>query len=486
MADENGQNSYEMRRDARNEAQPAKGVSWRRWFISGGVVLALLVVGGISAAIWYYVTYVPTLSARVRAAVVELSPKVDARLLEVHVDEYQRVEKGQVVARLDDTELRAFLSAAEADRSIRESACLQARAQARLTGSQVEADIVMASARVAVAEARVASLKAQLSAARRRLPEQIRQAQARQDRQEAELDRLRAGPRKEELEGAREYIAAAKTTLALCELEVSQSRELVQEGIDSTYILEVRKTRLENQKHTLRQAELALQLLEAGSRPEEIKAAEKAVEMEAASVAMAACGKDDLIATERLLEIRGAECKEAEAQLGVAKARREEIAIARQRVEAAEAELRKAEATVKARQAAVGGMEIVSPINGVVTRVFCKVGEICRKGVPIILVSDESKPRWIDAFVDEEDAMKVDVGQSAWLTVPANSRNRVKATVRQVGLHTQTLDRGAGGQAEQTTAFGQSDRVWIRLVPVEPLAEHTVTGTTARGFIRVR
>ena len=83
---------------------------------------------------------------------------------------------------------------------------------------------------------------------------------------------------------------------------------------------------------------------------------------------------------------------------------------------------------------------------------------------------------------DEKDAMLVDIGQVASVRVPASSRNRIRAKVFRIGLHTETLD-ASGCRAPQ---FGQPDRVWLMLAPEEPLDEDLVTGTTARVVIRVR
>lgn len=481
-----GNGNYEMRRQSRGKDAAVAVRSWKRRLVAAGLITFVLGAAVVVVAIWYHLTFVPTLSARVRAMVVELSAKADAPLLELYVNEEDRVVKGQVLARLDDTELRAELTAAEAEKTIRQSTFSQAEVRKGLVSIEIQANIDVAKARVAIAEARIASLDAEIVAREKRLPEEIRQAEAALDRQKAELAMLEAGTREEELASARERIASAQATLALCELEVRQSRELVDEGIDSQYILEQRKTRLETQKHALRQAELDLAALEAGPRPEELQRARKAIEREEATLTLTKLGSADLEATRRLRDMRHAEFLEAKGALAQAEARHAEVAIAEQQMFAAEAELRKAEAAVAGRNAALETMEVISPIDGVITRVFGEVGELCRKGIPLILVSDVSRRRWIEAYVDEEDAMLVDIGQKAYLHVPASSHGWITATVNQVGLHTLTLDNGGSSTPSAAPSFGQPDRVWIKLAPDEPLPPETVTGTTARGTIRVR
>lgn len=476
-------NTYALRRESRTADSPTPvAVRWRRRLILWGTVLVVLavVLGGMTA--WHYWVHVATLTARVRADVFELAPRVDARLAEVFAKEKQMVRQGDVLARLDDSELRTVLDGALAEQSIRASAFHQSQARERLIKAQVAADIAMAAAQLAVAEAQRESLREQLVALQRRLPEEVRLAETILARRQAEFDLLVAGPRAEDLETAQVRVASARETLRLYELEVRQSQELVGEGIDSQHILEVRKTRLETQKLALREAELVLAKIKAGPRAEEILAVRKVFESEEANVRLARLGEVELEKMAKELTIRAAAVAEAEARLGQARARQEEVVIVGQQVAVAEAELAKATATVAGRRAALEDMVVLSPVDGMVTRVFVKVGELCTKGSPILLVSDCSAPRWIESYVGEEDAQLLFPGQTAQVYVPANSRDRVNAKIVQLGLHTQTLDGGGGGP----TLFGQPDRVWVKLLPDEPLSESIITGTTARGLIRVR
>jgi multidrug resistance efflux pump len=479
-------NTYELRRQSRGgDGPPVTVRPWRRRLLIGGSVLALALVIGSCVLAWRHVTYVPVRYARVQAAVVAISPRVDGRILSVHAKEGDTVVPGQVLVRLDDREIRSALTAAEAELAIRQSALREAQARETLVAAQVATAVAVAESRVAVATSRVAGLEVDLAAQRLRLPEQIRAAEAALAAEQAVLAQVEAGPRAEDVAAAGERVASARATLALCELEVRQSRELVEEGIDSQYILEVRKTRLETQTHTLREAELILQRLTAGARAEELEAARQAVEQQRAACAQARLGEETIRMTASDLEVRKAELREAQALLRQAQSRQTEQAVARQQTEGAEAEVRRLQAVVEGRNAALADVDIASPITGTVTRVFADVGETSRRGEALVLLSDVAEPRWLDAFVDEEDARRISVGQMAWIHVPASSWRQIRATVTQVGLHTAALDR-AGGADGAPAANGQPDSVWVRLVPDKPLDSQTVRGTVARGRIRVR
>lgn len=487
MADTEKPNQhYDLRRDSRGVEPEHVRSPWRArlaWWGGTALFLALILSAWV---IWRRVVTVHTLGCRVQAAVIQLSPEVDARLREVLVSETQSVTQGEVLARLDDTEIQASLAAVQALRSMRQSDHAQAQARERLAAARLQADIEAARAGVAMAQARLASIATELQSRQRRLPEEVRRAQAQHEREAAVQQRLEHGARPEEIEAAKARVASAQATLALCQIEVEQSRQLVQEGIDSQYIFEARKTRLETQRNTLRETELNLALLEAGATAEELAAARLLTEVRSAELAMARLGELDLADLRNQQQVREAELAEAEAVLRQVEARREELAISQQQTLAAQAELQRAEAELRSREAALRDHEIRSPVDGVVIRILAKVGESCRRSVPLILVADTAVPRWVEGYVTEADAMHVDVGQAARVRIPANSFHAITARVSAIGLHTQSLDLGGDAGAMGATRFGQPDRVWVKLTPEAPLEPLAVTGTSARALIRVR
>ena len=103
-----------------------------------------------------------------------------------------------------------------------------------------------------------------------------------------------------------------------------------------------------------------------------------------------------------------------------------------------------------------------------------------------MLVADDSRPRWIEGFVREEDAMLVSVGQSARVRVPASRYRRIDAVVEQVGLHTLSLDRSPSGGDAGASSAARTEQVWVKLKPLGTLPNNPVTGTSARATIRVR
>jgi len=481
-ADDKTPVNYDARRQARNQEPHAPKRSWKRiaaWVVTGG---GLLLIVGLTAYVWYTVTYVKTVSARVRASVIVLSSVVDARVTEVCVKDGQQVDKDELLARLDDSELQARLEAAEAELRIRKIRHAEMAARALLTKGSIEAAIDQARSGLTVAKARVQSARATLALRSEQLSEEQRRADARHAESQAVLGKLVKGARQEDVKVAAARLATANALQALYRLEVEQSKKLVGEGIDSQHILEVRKTRLETQRNAVREAELEVERLEAGATPEELEAARQSLAVRAAESALSRAGSKQLDVLQADLAIREAEVAQAESQLKQAEARQAEIQIADEQTRAAEAELSQGQANIAGRQAALDQVAIRSPVAGIVTRIFCDVGEVCRKGVAFILVAEDDEPRWIEGFVREDDAMLVNVGDIAKVQAPVHGAPFVTGKVAQIGLHTQSLD---GSESAEVRA-GQAERVWLRIVPDAPLSGDPITGTSARAIIKVR
>jgi HlyD family secretion protein len=179
-----------------------------------------------------------TASGNVEATEVQLSAEVGGRIVELRVAEGDRVKAGDVIATLDtsDTELqigraRAERAAAAAQLHLFEAGARaedvrQAETQVDATTSEIAAiDVEIQNAQTdldrfeALLSANAGSQK-QRDDAKARVDlarERKRNAQERVRVARAALDRVRAGARKEELEGARARVATVDAQLAVLE-----------------------------------------------------------------------------------------------------------------------------------------------------------------------------------------------------------------------------------------------------------------------------
>jgi HlyD family secretion protein len=179
-----------------------------------------------------------TASGNVEATEVQVAPEVGGRIIELRVAEGDRVTAGDVIATLDtkDTELqigraRAERAAAAAQVNLlvagaRPEDVRQAEAQVDATTSEIAAiDVEIKNAQTdldrfeALLSANAGSQK-QRDDARARVDlarERKRTAEERVRVSRTALDRVRAGARKEELEGARARVATVDAQLAVLE-----------------------------------------------------------------------------------------------------------------------------------------------------------------------------------------------------------------------------------------------------------------------------
>jgi RND family efflux transporter MFP subunit len=134
-----------------------------------GTVTAATGSGGSAGAVLNASGYV---TARRRATV---SSKVTGKVLEVFVEEGKAVKKGQVLARLDDSQIRASLAVAKAQLATAQHAAAEDEARLREAErqyarlSQLVQEKVVGRAEVDTAQSAVESLKARIALARQQV-----------------------------------------------------------------------------------------------------------------------------------------------------------------------------------------------------------------------------------------------------------------------------------------------------------------------------
>jgi RND family efflux transporter MFP subunit len=137
--------------------------------VKTATVTAVSGAGGSAGAVLNASGYV---TARRRATV---SSKVTGKVLEVFVEEGKAVKRGQVLARLDDSQLRAGLDVARAQLSAARSAAVEDEARLREAERQLNRlnqlirEKVVGRAEVDTAESAVESLKARIALARQQV-----------------------------------------------------------------------------------------------------------------------------------------------------------------------------------------------------------------------------------------------------------------------------------------------------------------------------
>jgi membrane fusion protein YbhG len=175
-------------------------------------------------------------SGQVEATDVQVAAQVPGRILEMSVDEGDRVDRGTIVARLDtaDAELALARVGAERDQAEAQLRLLQAGARVEEV-RQAEAQVGSAQAEAAAADADLAAAEADVvrfemllasnSGSRKQRDDAVARrdvararAQAARERVRAareSLQRVKAGARQEEIDAARARVAAVAAQIAV-------------------------------------------------------------------------------------------------------------------------------------------------------------------------------------------------------------------------------------------------------------------------------
>lgn len=215
---------------------------------------------------------------------VNISPKNPGVLAQLYVEQGDRVEQGQIIARMDI--------------------------------GDIQAQILQYSANVAQAQAQLAEARAGSR------PQEISQAKARLAQAEAQLAAARAGNRDQEIGQAQAQVNSAKAQVNLTQARVNRYRELTQQGATSQDQLEQYITEDQRAKAGLAEAEKRLSLLQSGTRSEEIDQREASVtEARAALVLLQNGSRPETIAQ------RQAQVKAAQAQVKAAQVKLEDTII---------------------------------------------------------------------------------------------------------------------------------------------------------------
>lgn len=210
---------------------------------------------------------------------INLSPKSSGYLKQLLVKEGDRVQKGQIVAYMDDSNLQGQLIQARAD-----LAHQQANLNKLLNGNRSE---------------------------------EIAQAQAQLSEAQAKLQQLETGNRQEDIAQAQAQLSKAQADLQLAEDDLQRNQSLYTQGAISQQTVVQKRSARDAAQASVNQAQAALTLQRKGTRTEEIAQVRSQVEQRRQALNLLKAGsrpEDIEIARTQVESARGA-LKTIETQL---------------------------------------------------------------------------------------------------------------------------------------------------------------------------
>lgn len=286
-------------------------------------------------------------SGRVRSRAVKVSPLEGGRLKEIRVEANQPVTQGQLLAVIDDQELR------QAQR-------------------QLDADLMAARNKIAQIQATMAVHESQ-----QRLQDEIDQRAISDSQLSITEDRL--GPTAEARAQTRDKFDAARKGFKLAEVEYNRQRAMFKEDVAAQADVEKAKVDYDEKRSAFEQARLSLIAQQKGSTP---------------------------IQKTRLQ--RGVESARINAMMSSQKA--QETKLEAFSLKAAQTDLLRLESAVALNQFRMTQTRIVAPVSGTVSQVDFEPYELISPKTPFVTITTPG-PYWVEAEIDEQDAVYVTRGQ---------------------------------------------------------------------------
>lgn len=319
---------------------------------------------------------------------VVVKSKVAGRILELRVDEGDLVRAGDLIARIDPVEIvrqktqmeadiaaaRARLEQAVLTQSV-ESGNLAANiAQAKAELASVEANLLKLRAgprlqEIAQAQAEVARTQANFNEAERNFKRQdqlhaqgliaLKTAEAELRSYEANLAKLKAGARPQEIAAAQTSVARAKANWEDAKRTYERKKGLLSRGFASQQDVDLAETQCKLAEEEHKSAVQNLSLVKEGARQEEVASTQAQVERARAALEMAKTTEQQTLdAAEARYRMAQQELRSAQEGLSLLKAgnRVEDVRAAEAQREGARAAL--AQAKVRQGQNAVNQKEV--------------------------------------------------------------------------------------------------------------------------------
>ncbi|MHB1317463.1 MAG: efflux RND transporter periplasmic adaptor subunit [Anaerolineae bacterium] len=314
-----------------------------------------------------------------------LAFQASGTVTDVLVKELDPVVAGQVVARLDDSDVRLGLAQAQAALAI---------AQAQLARTQAgpsEADLLVSGAALAVAEIGVQTAQAGVDGAR------------------ASQQRILAGPAPEELAIAERRVDEARN--ALWGAQAQRDAICGRVGVGAAQAdCDQAQASVNRSEVSVSIAELQVQQLKAGASPADVASARAQVDQALSQLASARA------------QLQRAEAEAARSSLG---ATPEDIAVA-------QAQVNQAQVGVDVAASRMDDLVLLAPADGVVASVALLVGDTAVAGNPVVTLID-SEAYHVVLSIDETEIGRIAPGQDARVTLDAYPGTPLTGRVGSIG-----------------------------------------------------
>ena len=334
---------------------------------------------------------------------VKIAPKITGRIEMLNVQPGDIVKKGQVLARIDSSEV---------DANVQQQMANVAEVQYRLAQAQMAqnpADVGV-NTQISQQRASVSSAEADYDQAKKSHEAQLAESTANLNDAQSRINNVRAS-----VKGAQSNLTNSRT-------KYDRIESLYKKGFISAQEVDDAKAAMAVEESDLEIAEALL-----------VSAIAQKESVQQQSIALTAKGKADITAA-------GARLRQAKSALEFAVANTSQKSAYRQSIAALKASVAAAQASLRSAQAKRQDTVLISPLDGYVTGRFSDIGAIASPSQPILDVKFV-KQVWVSIPVPEDVRVKLQVGQTAKISFDSLPGHPLTASVLQINPSAESANR---------------------------------------------
>lgn len=354
---------------------------------------------------------------------------VNGTVTQIPVKEGQAIKKGNTLALLDTSDLQLQVQTAEDALALAEATLAQAKTPASAE-EIAAADAAYSSALAGLDRAKKAPTTQDLAAAQ----QAYNSAVSAYSSAVSGLNRAKNGPTKEELEILQSQLAKAKAAVDMAQAAYDRAG-----GASNPFIAQTPQA-LQLQQAT-QDYQIALSNYNKAVNPDAtaIAQAQAAVAQANAQVAQTKANLQNLQERPNAEDIKQAQAQvdSAKAQLDLKKkgARPEDLRVAELRVQ-------QAKTGVDQAKAQLAKATLIAPLDGTITEIKIREGELAQPGQPLFTIADLSNLKIETTDLDEFGAAKVQVGQPTRIRVNAFTDKTLSGKVSEIADQSVLLASG--------------------------------------------
>lgn len=400
--------------------------------------------------------------------VVALSTKATGLVRQVLAKEGDRVRRGQLLVQIDDRELRAQRAKAAAAVEAAAARVKQAHTSRGVKDAAVEADHRRAGQALSAARTRLSQARALARISATEVDSNVESARANLQSAREQLKLRQEGSRRQERASAALEVARAQAQTEKLKGQLDRREQLLREGAIAREDVENTRHDYEVAVAVWNAAKQQADLVNEGSRSEEIHIAEEAVRHAEAALRTAEANRARRRISDQDGDTAESQVRQAEAELDRTRAALAQRQWNSDEIQSADAALAQSRADVRYYDEQIAQTRVVSPVNGVVSQRKVHVGESVQPTKSELMTLVATDTIYFEATASESERPSLRPGLPAMVTLDALPGRSFAGRVREI----------------IPVAEGTSRSVRLRIALPRPEDAGAVVGGFARATVQ--